>query len=251
MKTARACPASSMKARRSMRKALSGVGVSLGVIAAGLLGAPSQQAQAQTALPLPVQNSNPAAGQSTLPTLGPLSGLLNAMALGDAPNQARPIAVVLYDDSRANREIASAFVQALEQAGYRISETADLELSFGTDIATAPNRPGPRSTLGLSGTVGSDSDPKLRGHVTLYADDQNGLLLPDIPPRQSEGGPFLRLDTGLTDRANGGKRIWQGWATATMPDKTIAETATAMVPHLVGALGTTVRNQEVTLGAGG
>ncbi len=218
------------------------------------------EAPAPAAAPTPVFEQQPAsiamapAGSQAVNTSDTITAVLNAMMLGpDAP--ARTITVRLTDDSDMHRQMQERFEVALAARGYQVLRGEEavgsaLVLEFDTASSKAPQRLEQGSLVSMRANVGeSESDDQVEGVINVFSNTEASLIGGPVEHAMpSLGGPMLRLDVGLTDRATG-RRLWQGWATAGSPSLGRDVIALSLVDPLSATLGKSVRAQKVTVAA--
>jgi hypothetical protein len=168
-------------------------------------------------------------------------GVLNAVSY--RPLQAGiKIAVEPYDNSAANIKLKGHFEEALRKAGYEISDSANIIMSFESrDEAGAWVQPGKRTYIELH------NNPERRGVeppkvlLNLYNSDRGGVLNSgrgnrEVTPRK------YRLDTTIDNKSNG-RRMWHAWTITNVGASDSSALAASMIPMLVKNLGQTVRGQ--------
>lgn len=184
----------------------------------------------------------------------PVGVTVNAMALG-AVDLSRPIALRLMDDSPANRAMLARLTERLTARGLTLvaeEDQAALLLEVDTAASQAPHRPDPdEGALSVTAQAGTGQDEdQVAVRLRLFSNTQVSLLGGDRDaPPPPLGGPGLRLDAGLTDRATG-RRLWQGWATATAPTLDQATVGRILAGPLAATLGEAARHDTLTLPAG-
>ncbi len=171
-------------------------------------------------------------------------GLLNAVAYKDIPAGAG-ILVRPLDDSDDNLILKQEFEAALQSQGYRIQPDSSLVLSFETkDTLGAYTDRNARHVLELSGGGGRGGGEDARARVNLFDSASGGLV---NTGRESGNTAIVtptqyRVDVSLDDKANK-KRLWQAWATADIEQSDSLTLTRSMVPHIVQAVGQTIRRQ--------
>ena len=168
-------------------------------------------------------------------------GVLNAVSY--RPLQAGiKIAVEPYDNSAANIKLKGHFEEALRKAGYEISDSANIIMSFESrDEAGAWVQPGKRTYIELH------NNPERRGVeppkvlLNLYNSERGGVLNSgrgnrEVTPRK------YRLDTTIDNKTNG-RRMWHAWTITNVGASDSSALAASMIPMLVKNLGQTVRGQ--------
>ena len=168
-------------------------------------------------------------------------GILNAVSYRPLKAGIK-IAVEPYDNSAANLKLKGRFEEALRKAGYEISDSANIIMSFESrDEAGAWVQPGNRTYIELS------NNPERRGVeppkvlLNLYNSERGGVLNSgrgnrEVIPRK------YRLDTTIDNKTNG-RRMWHAWTITNVGASDSSALAASMIPMLVKNLGQTVRGQ--------
>lgn len=166
-------------------------------------------------------------------------GILNAVSYRPLTAGTK-IAVKPFDNSAGNIKLKGRFEEALRGAGYTISDSANIILSFeARDEAGAWVQPGQRTYIELH------NNPERRGFeapkvlLNLYNSDRGGVLNAGRGNRQITPRKY-RLDTTIDNKTNG-RRMWHAWTITNVGASNRSALAASMIPMLVKNLGQTVR----------
>lgn len=152
----------------------------------------------------------------------------------------REIEVRLYDDSDANKALKTAIENRLTGAGYILGGNAPVILSFerSSTVGNGNVPPeAPQSLITMKGGTNSKDEYSASLNLLKIKTGEEGS------PGASYGGA-VRLEVAISSRSNG-RRLWQGWAVADSTGRESADIAAALIEPLVGAIGKTVRAQQV------
>ena len=168
-------------------------------------------------------------------------GILNAVSYRPLKAGVK-IAVEPYDNSASNLKLKGRFEAELRKAGYKISDSANIIMSFETrDEAGAWVQPGKRTYIELH------NNPERRGVeppkvlLNLYNSDRGGVLNTGRGTRQVTPRKY-RLDTTIDNKTNG-RRMWHAWTITNVGAADSSTLAASMIPMMVKNLGQTVRSQ--------
>ncbi|MBT5558881.1 MAG: hypothetical protein HOJ88_03235 [Proteobacteria bacterium] len=168
-------------------------------------------------------------------------GILNAVSYSPLKVEGS-IAVETYDNSAANLKLKELFEVELRKAGYTVSDTAKITLSFeGRDEAGAWVQPGDRTYIELHNNPEREGSKEPKVLLNLYNSTRGGVFNTgkgnrEVTPRK------YRLDTTIDYKTNG-RRIWHAWSVTNVGASDSSALAASMIPLLVKSLGKAVRGQ--------
>lgn len=175
-----------------------------------------------------------AAAQETIGT-----GVLNAVSYAPIPDGA--MAVRVLDDSDQNLAIRDKIVAALS----------------GRGVAVANATPASVMVLSVNQDPGSYSAPLVQD-LTTRLPSQTGtaaaraevnlsrLIEAPLPQWQMTTPSSYQLRV-VIEPAQGSGTLWEGWATASLRDGLPSTLADRMIPHLLDAMGQTIRAETFEL----
>ncbi|CCQ75171.1 hypothetical protein [Magnetospira sp. QH-2] len=167
-------------------------------------------------------------------------GLINSQSYRQIP-YATPIEVRMADDSGDNPMLREEFIHHLQSTGHRVANGAPMVLTFGRHGALGTWGSNKRYLVEMHARGGEEGGEDAAVRLNLFNSAKGGLF--NEGKGDSSGSPTrYRLDAVLEDR-NTGKRLWHGWATASLKRADQTALTLSMVPPLVSALGQTVRKQ--------
>lgn len=169
--------------------------------------------------------------------------MLNAVAYRPIP-PGTAITVRPLDNSDDNLVLQKEIERELEANGYRIATDSPLVLSFESqDVAGAWTDEGLRTVIELKDNQNRDGQDPPQVNLNIYNSSRGGLLNKGRSSGTAIVTPSqVRLDAVIDDRGNG-ERVWQAWATAALKQSDSLGLSQAMVPFVIGSLGSTVKNQ--------
>lgn len=169
------------------------------------------------------------------------NGVLNAVSY--SPFQAKgTIGVKSYDDSTLNLKLKELFETALREAGYDVSDDANVILSFvDRDEAGSWVHSGDRTYIELHNNPERNGSKQPKVLLNLYNSDRGGIFNSgkgnrEVTPRK------YRLDTTIDNKIDG-RRVWHAWSITNAGSSNSATLAASMVPLLVKSLGQSIRSQ--------
>ena len=168
-------------------------------------------------------------------------GILNAVSYRPLKAGIK-IAVEPYDNSATNMKLKGHFESALRKAGYEISDTSNIIMSFETrDEAGAWVQPGNRTYIELHNNPDRRGVEPPKVLLNLYNSDRGGVFNSgrgnrEVTPRK------YRLETTIDNKSNG-RRMWHAWTITNVGASDSSALAASMIPMLVKNLGQTVRGQ--------
>lgn len=171
-------------------------------------------------------------------------GNLNAVSFKAVP-PGTAMAVRPWDDSDDNLALAEEFRTALRNRGYRVAEDAPIVLSFETrDILGAWEAGDRRSIIELEGHGGRTGGEDARAMLNLYESARGGVLNEGRPTQDVVNSKY-QIDVTIDSKDAG--RMWQAQATAELVRTDGLALTRKMVPGLVQAIGTTVKQGTLNL----
>ncbi len=174
-------------------------------------------------------------------------GMISAVSFLPVPAGSE-IFVRPLDNSDSNLVLQKDFERALKSKGYTIGKDATLILTFETrDDSGAWVGGGENRFVELSNNSDQSGVNAPRVHLNLFNSRRGGLLNPDRKDVTRTVTPSsFRIDVTIDDKSNG-KRMWQGWGSASIRVSGNRETSRKMVPVLVDGLGQTIRRKTFSL----
>lgn len=173
-------------------------------------------------------------------------GLFNSVSY-KAVAKGASIAVQPLDNSDNNLILQQEFEKQLKRAGYKVTDTARLILSFEVrNEIGAWSTTGRRHILELSARGGKEGGEDAKARLNLFDSNKGGMF------NKGSGGTRIvtpsqyRIDATIDDKTNG-KRLWQAWSSADLSTYDTLELANTMVPVMVRNLGKTVKQQPFKL----
>ncbi len=158
-----------------------------------------------------------------------------------------PIAVLPLDNSDSNLILQQEFEKQLKRAGYKVTGTAGLILSFEVrDEIGAWSTTDRRHILELRARGGKEGGEDAQARFNLFDSNKGGMF------NKGSGGTRIvtpsqyRIDVTIDDKTNG-KRLWQAWSSADLSTYDSLELTRAMVPVIIKNLGKTVKQQTFEL----
>ena len=168
-------------------------------------------------------------------------GILNAVSYSPLKIKGS-IAVEAYDNSAANLKLKELFQAELRKAGYTVSDTAKVTLSFdGRDEPGVWVQPGDRTYIELHNNPERDGSKEPKVLLNLYNSTRGGVFNTgkgnhEVTPRK------YRLDTTIDHKING-RRIWHAWSVTNVGASDSAAQAASMIPLLVKSIGKVIRGR--------
>ena len=164
-------------------------------------------------------------------------GIVTAVALGPLPD-GQPIAVTPFADDDLSLSVKARFEAALRAAGWPVSGTAPLTLSFDSEMIAGRFT---RAEANMGRFEASDDGVQV--NLNVWSSSQDSLL----GGRQKAGTPvrkvnLFHMNVVLRDRESG-KTLWQGDAYCEMLIADQARIAGSMVAPLTASLGRSVTGQ--------
>ncbi len=164
-------------------------------------------------------------------------GIVTTVALGPLPD-GQPIAVTPFADDDLSLSVKARFEVALRAAGWPVSDTAPLTLSFDSEMIAGRFT---RAEANMGRFEASDEGVQL--NLNIWSSSQDSLL----GGRQKAGAPSRRvnlfhMNVVLRGR-EAGKTLWQGDAYCEMLTADPARIAGSMVAPLTASLGRSVKGQ--------
>jgi hypothetical protein len=174
-------------------------------------------------------------------------GTINAVSFLPVPVGSM-ILVRPLDNSDSNLILQKDFERALKSKGYTVGKDATLILTFETrDDSGAWAGGGENRFLELSNNSDQSGINAPRVRLNLFNSKRGGLLNPDRRDVTRTVTPSsFRIDVSIDDKSNG-KRMWQGWSSASARVGGNRETSRKMIPVLVDGLGQTIRRKTFSL----
>ena len=164
-------------------------------------------------------------------------GFVTTVALGPLP-EGQPIAVTPFADDELSLSVKARFEAALRAAGWPVSDTALLALSFDTKVIEGRfSQAGPNM-----GRFDAD-DGGMQLNLNIWSSSQDSLL----GGRQKAGAPsrkvnLFHMNVVLRHRESG-KTLWQGDAYCELLIGDRTRIAGSMVAPLTASLGRSVTGQ--------
>ncbi len=164
-------------------------------------------------------------------------GIVTTVALGRWPD-GQPIAVTPFADDDLGLSVKARFEAALRAAGWPVSDSAPLTLSFDSEMIEG-RFTGAEANMGRF----EANDAGVQLNLNIWSSSQDSLL----GGRQKAGAPsrkinLFHMNVVLRDRESG-KTLWQGDAYCEMRTADPARIAASMVAPLVASLGRSVKAQ--------
>ena len=164
-------------------------------------------------------------------------GIVTTVALGPLPD-GQSIAVTPFADDDLSLSVKARFEAALRAAGWPVSDSAPLTLSFDSKIIGGRFT---RAEANMGRFEATDEGVQL--NLNIWSSSQDSLL----GGRQNTGAPsrkvnLFHMNVVLRDRVSG-KTLWQGDAYCEMLTADPARIAGAMVAPLIASLGRSVTAQ--------
>ncbi len=164
-------------------------------------------------------------------------GIVTTVALGELP-AGQPVAVTPFADDDLSLSVKARFEAALRAAGWSVSDSAALTLSFDTEMIEGRFT---QAEANLGRFEASDQGVQL--NLNIWSSSQDSLL----GGRQKAGAParevnLFHMNVVLRDRESG-KTLWQGDAYSEMLIADQARIAGSMVAPLTANLGRSVKAQ--------
>ncbi len=162
-----------------------------------------------------------------------------------------PIKVLALDDTNHNLRLRDEMIVRLEGASYGLSDQADLELSFDTEVVQGHFESAQPSLgkleAGTNTGVGRRStDTGVDVEVNVWSSTQDSVL----GGRKSAGGKRVvsqfRIFAILQDLRSG-TRLWEGDVRAPLGQSDPERLSRSMIAPLIEALGRTVKHEPVEL----
>ncbi len=164
-------------------------------------------------------------------------GIVTTVALGELP-AGQPVAVTPFADDDLSLSVKARFEAALRAAGWSVSDSAPLTLSFDTEMIEGRFT---QAEANLGRFEANDEGVQL--NLNIWSSSQDSLL----GCRQKAGAPsskanLFHMNVVLRDRESG-KTLWQGDAYSEMLIADQARIAGSMVAPLTANLGRSVQAQ--------
>lgn len=192
-------------------------------------------------------------------TAGPLAAILLSLWAGTAAAEDASLNAVLFkavppgaaisvkpwDNSDDNMTLAADFEKALRDKGYRVVKDGGLVLSFEIrDILGTWDAGDRRNLVELDAHGGRTGGEDARAMLNLYQSARGGVFNKGRPTRDVEPSKY-QLDVTLDSKEDG--RLWQAHAIAALVRTDSLTLTRRMIPGLVGAIGTTVKQGKIPL----
>ncbi|MBT3556563.1 MAG: hypothetical protein HN644_01475 [Rhodospirillales bacterium] len=179
-------------------------------------------------------------------------GLLNAVQYRPLPADA-VIEVQALDNSEENISLVVELTRALSTLGYAVADKGMLVMTIETrDEIGAWTTSGDGKNIEFQaqqGSGGTGNSVDLR--VNLFDSDSGGLLSNSQSNPTSIVTPSRYVVDITVDSREDGKRLWQGWISATLGQTNDPSTDQSlklrMIPPLADAYGQTISKQVISL----
>jgi len=173
-------------------------------------------------------------------------GQVNAVSFKKI-SMSTPITVSPLDNSDESIVIKQDFEQALQNAGFTVSQNSHLILTFETrgDLGSWGGQDR-RSVVELSNQGPWKGGDDTVARLNLFNSSRGGLIN-EGDQHQGEGSKSkYRLDVTLDDR-QAKRRVWHGWAVTSVTAGDSHSLTRGMVPFVANTVGKTVRRQAFTI----
>ncbi len=170
------------------------------------------------------------------------TGTLNAVSFFPLPG-ASTIEIQTLDNSDQNLALARELTQALTARGYTLSDNAALILTIEThDEIGAWTTTDRRHVVELKSRQSEYDDDESQIKFNLFNSNTGGIL------NQGSSGTSIvtpsQYELQITiDSAEGGRRLWEGWAGAELGQSDSYTLMRGMIPALADAIGKSVTRQ--------
>ena len=179
-------------------------------------------------------------------------GVLNAVQYRSLPTDA-VIEVQALDNSEENMLLVMELTRALSALGYAVADEGTLVMTIETrDEIGAWTTTGDGKNIEFQaqqGSGGTGNNVDLR--VNLFDSQTGGLLSNSQSNPTSIVTPSRYVVDITVDSREDGKRLWQGWISATLGQTNDPSTDQSlmlrMIPSLADAYGKTISKKEINL----
>jgi hypothetical protein len=167
--------------------------------------------------------------------------LMNASSYRPVP-MGSTLNVQPLDNSDQNMILKREFERILMARGYKISEDANLVITFETrDEIGAYSTRNKRAILELNARGGREGGEDARMRFNLFDSNSGGVFNQGKGETSVMTPSQYRIDVTVDSRDNG-KRHWQAWAVANLDHSDGGVLVQAMIPEIVNKLGKTVKS---------